>query len=202
MAMLRFPGPCPGEASGGCTALPPPNGGRRGLKVGIGRSGCSGEGAGWADSELTAADTACSGVAGCAGVSVGEGGAETADASRTGGRAGAFRGARKAREDSAGIAGWGGAAGLTAVSACAAGSPFRSLSRGTAPASGTRAAPGGAFPQRRRRSSRATSSSSELECVFFSCTPNSGSSSSMTPGLTSSSRASSLTLTLLIEKTA
>jgi hypothetical protein len=48
----------------------------------------------------------------------------------------------------------------------------------------------------------ATSSSIELECVFFSCTPNSGSMSMMTPGLTSSSRANSLILIFFIEETA
>lgn len=51
---------------------------------------------------------------------------------------------------------------------------------------------------RRRRISRATSSSTELEWVFFSETPSSGKRSRMTPGLTSSSRASSLMRNLLI----
>ena len=53
-------------------------------------------------------------------------------------------------------------------------------------------------PPRRRRSSKVTSSSSELECVFLSVTPSSGRSSSITLGLTSSSRASSLMRILLI----
>jgi len=40
MEMFRFPGPAPGVewASGGCNAVPPPNGGRSGLK-GAGRAG-------------------------------------------------------------------------------------------------------------------------------------------------------------------
>jgi hypothetical protein len=54
-------------------------------------------------------------------------------------------------------------------------------------------------PPRCRRTSSTTSSSSELEWVFFSVTPSSGSSSMITLGLTSSSRASSLMRTLLIE---
>src|ERR1035437_4944516 len=45
---------------------------------------------------------------------------------------------------------------------------------------------------RRFRSNTATSSSTELEWVFFSATPSSGSRSRIAPGLTSSSRASSL----------
>lgn len=53
----------------------------------------------------------------------------------------------------------------------------------------------------RWRSFSATSSSSELECVFFSATPSSGSMSRMTLGLTSSSRASSLIRILLIHET-
>jgi len=47
------------------------------------------------------------------------------------------------------------------------------------------------FPNRRRRVS-ATSSSTELECVFFSVTPNCGRSSIICRDGTSSSRASSL----------
>lgn len=50
----------------------------------------------------------------------------------------------------------------------------------------------------RRRICNATSSSSELECVFFSVTPSSGNISRMMLGLTSSSRASSLMRILLI----
>src|SRR3569833_1104030 len=61
---------------------------------------------------------------------------------------------------------------------------------------------GASDPVRRRRSSSATSSSTELECVFFSCTPSSGSKSRIMPGFTSSSRASSLILIFFIEETA
>jgi len=53
-------------------------------------------------------------------------------------------------------------------------------------------------PARRRRSAKATSSSSELEWVFLSATPNTGRRSMMTLGLTSNSRASSLIRILLI----
>ena len=57
------------------------------------------------------------------------------------------------------------------------------------------------IPATRRRRFSTTSSSSELECVFLSVTPSSGSKSRMTLGLTSSSRASSLMRILLIHKT-
>lgn len=52
----------------------------------------------------------------------------------------------------------------------------------------------------RSRRARAVSSSIELEWVFFSCTPNSGKRSRMTPGLTSNSRANSLILIFFIEE--
>ena len=57
-------------------------------------------------------------------------------------------------------------------------------------------------PLRRCRNAIATSSSIELECVFFSLTPNSGNKSMITPGFTSSSRASSLIRIFFIEETA
>jgi hypothetical protein len=55
-----------------------------------------------------------------------------------------------------------------------------------------------ASPSTFRRIASARSSSSELECVFLSPTPNSGRMSRITLGLTSSSRASSLMRILLI----
>ncbi len=55
------------------------------------------------------------------------------------------------------------------------------------------------LPVMRRRTSSTTSSSSELECVFLSDTPSSGSMSRITFGLTSSSRANSLMRILLIQ---
>ena len=60
----------------------------------------------------------------------------------------------------------------------------------------------GGPPTRRSRKMIATSSSTELECVFFSVTPNSGNRSIMTPGLTSSSLANSLIRIFFIEETA
>lgn len=67
---------------------------------------------------------------------------------------------------------------------------------------GAPSSPPGMSPRVMRwRSFSATSSSSELECVFFSATPSSGSMSRMTLGLTSSSRASSLIRILLIHET-
>ena len=63
---------------------------------------------------------------------------------------------------------------------------------------GARAGGSSTTPPRRRRIANATSSSRELECVFLSPTPNSGSMSRITFGLTSSSRASSLIRILLI----
>jgi hypothetical protein len=53
-------------------------------------------------------------------------------------------------------------------------------------------------PVTRWRTCRATSSSSELECVFLSATPSSANVSRITLGFTSSSRASSLMRILLI----
>lgn len=54
---------------------------------------------------------------------------------------------------------------------------------------------------RRRRRAIDVSSSIELECVFFSLTPSSGSMSRITPGLTSSSLASSLMRIFFISRT-
>jgi len=67
--------------------------------------------------------------------------------------------------------------------------------------SGCSLSSGAPVPVTRRRRFSTTSSSSELEWVFFSVTPNSGNNSRMTFGLTSSSRASSLMRILLIRKT-
>jgi len=50
------------------------------------------------------------------------------------------------------------------------------------------------------RTFSATSSSTELECVFFSVTPNPGSRSTITFGFTSSSLASSLIRIFIICK--
>jgi hypothetical protein len=199
IATFREPAVWP-DASGGCTTLPPPNGGRRGLNVGAGRSDCSGTVGGAAsaapDAAVVTVGGGVAGVAGAAGWGIGSAessGEGAAVVSRAGGRTGVFRGGRRTRGDS-------GAAAVAGVSADELGSPFLWVSG--AASAGSPYEGGFASPVSRRRSSRATSSSSELECVFFSCTPNSGSSSRMTPGFTSSSRASSLTLTLLIEKTA
>lgn len=67
---------------------------------------------------------------------------------------------------------------------------------GPASLSGSRGASGS--PERRSRMASTTSSSTELECVFFSFTPSSGRRSIITLGLTSSSLASSLMRVLLI----
>ena len=81
------------------------------------------------------------------------------------------------------------------------------MAGGFAAASGSRPSPTGSAgspntPDATRcRICSATSSSSELECVFLSVTPSSGSRSRMMFGLTSSSRASSLMRILLITKT-
>ena len=89
------------------------------------------------------------------------------------------------------------------VSACS--SPAcRPFSRSAGPSCARAIGPGAGCPcgKSRLRNSSATSSSTELECVFFSCTPSSGSMSMITPGFTSSSRASSLILIFFIESTA
>jgi hypothetical protein len=87
-----------------------------------------------------------------------------------------------------------GAGSSTATADCRAGS-----CRGAA--SWLAACSSAPIPATRRRRFSTTSSSSELECVFLSVTPNSGNKSRMTLGLTSSSRASSLIRILLIHKT-
>ena len=58
--------------------------------------------------------------------------------------------------------------------------------------------PAVSLPPSLRRSCSTTSSSSELECVFLSVTPSSGSMSMTMPGFTSSSRANSFMRILLI----
>ncbi len=84
------------------------------------------------------------------------------------------------------MAGSGAGAGSVLTSASGCGAAAGAGSAGAA-ASGS----GGNTPKW-RRSLSAISSSTELECVFFSVMPNSGSSSIMRFGFTSSSRASSL----------
>jgi hypothetical protein len=71
-------------------------------------------------------------------------------------------------------------------------------SGGAAPRPSGSACSSGISPPNNRRSFRATSSSIELEWVFFSVTPNSGSLSRISCALTSSSRASSLIRILFI----
>ncbi len=77
---------------------------------------------------------------------------------------------------------------------CTSGAPCSSGSAADSAARRGRVAP----VATRSRTARTTSSSSELEWVFLSCTPNSGSRSRITVGFTSSSRASSLIRILLI----
>lgn len=101
------------------------------------------------------------------------GGGETAGAAGAGGD-GSGAGACSGSTEGAGT---GAAAGASAAAGSA----------GTAPAPSTRAL-----------TRLASSSSIELECVFFPVMPSSGRISRMTPGLTSSSRASSLMRILLM----
>ena len=88
-------------------------------------------------------------------------------------------------------AGGAGSAG-SATGAGGDGSACSTAAGGSAP---VKAAP---FPVKYRRTDRAASSSSELEWVFFSWKPSSGSNSRIRLGLTSSSRANSLMRILLI----
>lgn len=124
------------------------------------------------------------------------------------GRAGAGGGAggAAARCGSAGgLAGAGGAAGAASTGGAGAGADTGS---GTAEGAGGGAAAGASVaagaavaapaPSRRALTRLASSSSIELECVFFPVMPSSGRTSRMTPGLTSSSRASSLMRILLM----
>ncbi len=91
-----------------------------------------------------------------------------------------------------------GAAGASsrkgAVSTAAAGCSVSMAARGSGSVDSS-----GAFPLSSRRNRIATSSSIELEWVFFSVTPNSGSLSRISCALTSSSRASSLIRILFID---
>ena len=145
---------------------------------------------------------------GCAGVTglSGSGPAAAGGALRTGnagGRSGGWTGALRARgaaEVGAGGTFSCGASGLV-VAAASLWSEV-SVSCGCPLEPSVSARESTPEPVRRRFSSIATSSSMELECVFFSCTPISGSISSMMPGLTSSSRANSLIRIFLIEATA
>ena len=179
--MFRLTGPWAvdwpvGGAKGGWIAPPLVKGGRRGLNIGAGRS-------------ASAVAASVAGVSGVAEVR-GAGGASGVSTTCAGGAATAA--------GASGISGGGAAAGP-------GGSDSGRLSRMPVGAvwiwrsSSVRTDPS---PSKRRRSSSATSSSIELECVFFSCTPKSGSMSRMTPGFTSSSRASSLILIFFIEETA
>lgn len=120
-----------------------------------------------------------------------------------------------------GASGTGGAAGTAEVSGALAGASLAICSVGLAGASdaadgagvgsaastaagagvsgaGEGACAGMDSPRTFARIRSATASSIELECVFFPVTPSSGSISRMTPGFTSSSRASSLMRILLI----
>jgi len=121
-------------------------------------------------------------------------------AGRPAGRSSAAFAAGSGAVSSAGAAGvWlNGAPGATsnagAVSTAAAGR----CGGVTARASGSACSSGPSWPKN-RRSLMATSSSIELECVFFSVTPNSGSLSRISCALTSSSRASSLIRILFID---
>lgn len=94
-----------------------------------------------------------------------------------------------------GSATWGG--GSLAV-----GASCTSAARGgnTTTGNGGGSAAGRPPPSSRALIFSATSSSTELECVFFSKTPNSGRRSMIMLGLTSSSRASSLIRILLIDE--
>ena len=112
----------------------------------------------------------------------------------SGGRSGAARGAGGA---SLGISRASGAASVTASclgAETARGASAAGLASATRSAGSVDAEPGDPLdsPVSRRFTSIATGSSIELEWVFFSATPNSGSMSRITFGLTSSSRASSL----------
>ncbi len=124
---------------------------------------------------------------GCAGPGVEAGGA----AVRCGSAGGLSGAGGAAGADSAGGAGAGAAA--CAGSAEGAGGGAAAGASGAAGPAGTAPA-----PSRRALTRFASSSSIELECVFFPVMPSSGRTSRMTPGLTSSSRASSLMRILLM----
>lgn len=208
-----------GRAGGATGAL-----GRAGTNGGAGATGRAGgagaaAGAGGGDGLLAMGGTSGppeasggrSGNMGRAGGGMGVG------ASGAGARGGAERTPRGGATGATGprFRAGGGAGGATAGGAAtgaATGGGSGGGSAGTTRGGGggdTSAAAGGAgeawesgmdspIPARRRRSAIATSSSTELECVFFSSTPYSASISRMTFGLTSSSRASSLIRILLI----
>ncbi len=129
-------------------------------------------------------------------------GGESGGPEASGGRKGADRGAGAGVSGAASRAG--GASGAvstraTGVRASSAAGTGSETATGLPAGSGA-AACGAPFdsPVKRRFTSSATGSSIELEWVFFSVTPSSGSMSRITLGFTSSSRASSLIRILVI----
>jgi hypothetical protein len=207
--MPRLPGPggevCVPCASGGCTVPPPPRGGRSGRKTGAGRSG---SGAGGVSSGAPGTGAVVPGplasavpVLGCVAGSSGSARAATGGA---GGRSGGWTDGLAAlgASDTGGGCSFSSSCGSGLTATAASLWSELSASCGCPLEASLNAWESTPEPVRRRFSSIATSSSIELECVFFSCTPISGSISSMTPGFTSSSRASSLIRIFLIEATA
>jgi hypothetical protein len=195
IAIFRWPGPL--GASGACRAVPPPKGGRSGRKLvprGVSADAgfCAASASGGGPALVSAGRGMPTGAPGTT-AAVSLRGACSTMGARGSGATGVLR--TCPASGSAATPRAGGSAIAVADSWLSSDSrvwPFRSLAADAA---------GASEPVKRRRSSNATSSSIELECVFFSCTPNSGNRSRMTPGFTSNSRASSLILIFFIEET-
>ena len=139
---------------------------------------------------FAAIGAAGAGVAGLAAGAV----AGAAAGPRGGAAGGTGRGAGAVVEGACaiGACGAGGTAGLGGAGACgAAAGGAAGCFAGSRTATGAGAS-GSGVPCSRRRTFSATSTVIELECVFFSATPNPGNRSMIAFALTSSSRANSL----------
>jgi hypothetical protein len=180
-----------GRATGGI--------GRPGAITAAGGVGDGGAGAG---REMAGAEGGTLGVCGCTpGGALPANGGRIGCAGRPAGRSSAGLAATASGAFSSTAAGAGWLAGpLGAVSAaCDLSTAGAGCAEGAAGRDSSSACPSGTSWPKKRRSLRATSSSIELEWVFFSVTPNSGSLSMISCALTSSSRASSLIRILFID---
>lgn len=189
-------------------APPPRTGGRSGPKdrgfSGSGSPGAAVAASGAGPGTAATAGFSAAGFGGSGSLGVcGTGGAATAegigrDGSGLGGSAWTRSAGRAGRSSSTG-----GSAKATEVSV------IFSFERAVSPAASeyssdpSEVSPFCELPARtRRRTAKATSSSIELECVFLSFTPSSVRRAIITPGFTSSSRASSFIRIFFIEETA
>jgi hypothetical protein len=209
------PGVLTGELTGELTGAPRGLADSGGGVEGTGGRSAGGAGNGWRGPERICPGRACGGGEGRAGIGMPRGatGGTSGDPVESGGRSGGMIGRATGGEDSSAAASFasffsgclscvsgtsrasGGALGAGGAAARGAGAADSSSSSGGV---GRGAGGGAPSPVTRCRMAKTRSSSSELEWVFLSWMPRSGSRSIITVGLTSSSRASSLIRILLI----